>query len=123
MKDSRSGMLVTGALSAVVFFVVGYAVKSCPKPDDGNPIGSHLHGLVKVKRSGAPQCLKSGKCHLYVDFTTTRASATPPASASCPRLPGECLQFSDQMDIQTVDDTTSHPDETVNATGTVVLSP
>lgn len=79
MKNSRSGMVVTGVLSAIVFFVVGYALKSCPQPEDGNPIGGHLHGLVKVKRGGSSHCLQSGKCHLYIDFTTTKASALPAA--------------------------------------------
>ncbi len=123
MKNSRSGMVVTGVLSAIVFFIVGYAIKTCPQPEDGNPVGGHLHGFVKVKRGGSHQCLQVGKCHLYIDFTTTKGTALPPVAASCPRLPGECLQFSDQMDIQTVDDTMAHPNETVNATGTIILSP
>lgn len=114
MSYQRIAAIFGGLVIAGLFFFLGRS--SCPQPEDGNPIGFHLHGLAKIDHS-----LDVSKCNpeCVVKFNVNIAkNGGTASSATCPTT--NCVHFSGtQMLVQSTDDATPHPEETVSADGTL----
>ncbi len=125
----RSQTIATGV---GVLILIGVSVLigrlSCPKPEDGNPIGIHIHGLAKTDNNPLrlSNCKQGCKGTLRFDIAIGKNNAAPQPSTKCPRN-ANCIHFvnatSQSMAISSVDDATPHPEESVNAEGTFEISP
>ncbi|HVR47258.1 MAG TPA: hypothetical protein VMT95_11585 [Candidatus Binatia bacterium] len=115
--------LGAGGAIAVVFLLVGLLIRQCPA--DGNPVGFHIDGSVKLDNAAAFQLskCKTTTCTLAFEL---RTSANPPAQPSpCPAT-SNCFHFTDSGKAMTVTITDSdkkprtYPDY---ADGTVTITP
>jgi hypothetical protein len=109
---------------AIVFFIAGHVARFCflgVCPDDGNPIGFHLHGLAKVdKTSISLNGCNTNTCNLDFNFVIARRGQPQPTATSCPSP--NCFHFwsSGTMSETSKDDNGEKPtDDNVSADGTV----
>jgi hypothetical protein len=92
--------LGAGAGVAIVFLLIGLLAHQCPA--DGNPVGFHFDGYVKLEQP-APNldsCSSATPCYLKIDMafdpaTAPSATPTPCAASSCfafSNVPDDSLQ-------------------------------
>ena len=114
MSNQRVTLIGASIVFAVGGFIAGRS--TCPKPADGNPVGFHLHGQAQVDKNDLT-CSANAPCNLSFDVTIGKDNAQP-AAVDC--RTANCLHFhGNNMLVQSTDDATPHPWETVNADGTV----
>lgn len=125
----RSQTIATG-VGALILIGVSVLIGrlSCPKPEDGNPIGIHIHGLATINNNSfrLSNCKQGCKGTLRLNVVIGKKTSTPQPSTKCPRN-ASCIHFvnysSQSMAISSVDSAAPHPEESVNAEGTFETSP
>jgi len=128
---NRAATAGGAGLIAIVFFFVGhYSCFLGICPEDGNPVGYHLHGLVKIVNgknidlSNCPSTDTPQDCTLILNLSLGKNGAVPtdtptpcPGGSNCVNFTGTTMQES------SADSNVVHTPEPVNAAGAVEFSP
>ncbi len=106
MHSHARTAIVTAIITAIAvglptFFFAHYCVG--PNPDDGNPVGFRLTGLVKLSASPAPGCVAGKACWIEIDLQMPNPVPSPsPAPSSCP-FSNQCATFTGSMNAISYD--------------------